>query len=345
MNTRTAVLLLAAILTAATPAVAREESLQDHAAKKIAEIGSDRFFTLSIENDLFGGGTDRNYTSGVRLTYFNLGTPMPAFAYSLDKYIPTFSINETTSVYYSFGQNLYTPSDITHTAQMPGDHPWAGFLYASAGLSTITKNHVDDLEATIGVVGPAALGEPTQKFIHHVVNSPQPQGWDNQLKNEPGLILSWQRRAPMLYHFKSRNWAGGAEPHFGITLGNIYTYTNAGISFRLTPFEGLLQDDPVRVRPAMPGTGAFVVPDNAFNWYLFAGADSRAVARNIFLDGNTFSKSYSVDKKPVVTDLTAGVAFTYGSTRVTYATVYRTREFYTQKDPDVFGTVSLGLRF
>jgi hypothetical protein len=36
---------------------------------------------------------------------------------------------------------------------------------------------------------------------------------------------------------------------------------------------------------------------------------------------------------------------TYDRVRITYTMVYRTKEFETQDDPDLFGAVSLGYRF
>ncbi len=325
---------------------ATEPTYRDSVPKNVLNTPEDSFLTFSVENDMLGGGTDRNYTSGVRLTYFNLGTRLPDFAYTLDEIIPTFSINETTSVYYSIGQNLYTPENITQTAQDLNDRPWAALLYASAGLTSITHNHIDDIEAAIGVVGPMAMGRQTQSFVHkHISNSPAPMGWDNQLKNEPALLLSWQRRWPERYGFEALGLSAGADPYLGVTAGNVYTYTSGGISFRLTPKNGIWQDNPARVRPAMPGGGAFVVPDSNFSWFLFGGAEGRAVARNIFLDGNTFRDSYSVDKKILVGDLTGGLALTYGPTRLSYALIYRTKEFTRQKNGDVFGSVSLGVRF
>ena len=82
----------------------------------------------------------------------------------------------------------------------------------------------------------------------------------------------------------------------------------------------------------------------AYNWG--EGNVGRAVARNIFLDGNTFADSDSVDKIPFVADLNAGLAITYGRVRTSYAIVYRTKEFHEQdSDGDVFGTITLGIRF
>jgi lipid A 3-O-deacylase len=323
-----------------------ETTLQGDLAREIAKLDDHRFLTLNVENDLFGGGTDHYYTSGVRLTYFDIGAETPEFFGNISRIFPTFTINDTTSISYSAGQNLFTPSDIRQAVQDPRDRPWGGFLYGSAGLTTITKNHVDQAEVTLGVVGPAALGEQTQRFIHkNISDSPEPQGWDNQLKNEPGIILAWQRLWPGLHSAQGFGLYAGTEPYVGLTVGNVYTYANAGLSLRLSPQAGRWQDDPPRVRPSMPGTGAFIVPDKTFSWYLFGGVETRAVARNIFLDGNTFTDSYSVDKLPLVADASAGLALTYGKARLSYSLIYRTDEFTTQEGNNIFAAVTLGYRY
>ncbi len=340
-------------LLAASPAMAedsfvdeaREQQFEKVVPRQLIDQDEKQFLTLSVDNDMFGGGTDQNYTSGVSLTYFDMGAEPPQLAHWLDEIVPTFAVNDATSVHYSIGQNLYTPEDIETDVQDPDDRPWAAFLYVSTGLTSVTNDHVDELEASVGVVGPAALGEPTQKFIHKMVDSPDPKGWDRQLKNEPGLILSWQRRWPEKWAVSGGNFVFSAMPHAGVTLGNIYTYANTGMTFRFSPRSDQYQDTPPRIRPSMPGTGVFYTEKNKLGWYLFAGVDGRAVARNIFLDGNTFTDSHSVDKNPLVADLNAGVALTYGPARISYSLNYRTKEFDTQDDPSVFGSINLGYRF
>ena len=307
-----------------------------------------QIITLVIENDSIGGrGTDENYTSGVSLSYFDISAKMPEIAYTIADYIPTFDINDSSSVFYSFGQNLYTPKDITQSTQDPNDRPWAAHLYASMGLVTVTGDHVDEVEVSLGVVGPWALGRQTQTFVHKYItpDSPDPKGWSNQLNNEPAFLLGWQRRYPSILKASAFGLSLGASPHYGVTLGNVYTFAGTGIGFRLAPAEDDWQDDPIRVRPAPPGTGFFERPADDWSWYLFAGIDGRAIARNIFLDGNTFSDSHSVDKKYFVMDANAGLALTYGQYRLSYSLIYRTKEFYGQENPSVFGALSFGYRF
>ena len=69
------------------------------------------------------------------------------------------------------------------------------------------------------------------------------------------------------------------------------------------------------------------------------------VGRNIFLDGNTFADSRSVDKIPVVADFQAGVAVTFQRFRVSYTQDFRSPEFHGQKGFDDFGSLALSLRF
>lgn len=322
---------------------------EDSAPPMPPRYGSDdKIITLVVENDSIGGGTDEHYTSGIRLTYFDVNAALPDVAYKLDNYIPTFQINKTSGVFYSLGQNLYTPEDITLPTQPADDRPWAAHLYGSMALVTTTNDHLDEVELSIGLVGPYALGEQTQKFIHkHVTTGASaPQGWGNQLKTEPTLGLGWVRRFPYYAEAEFSGLSLAASPYYGATIGNVHTYANTGMNIRLTPKANRWQDNPARVRPGLPGTGFFDIPDNGrIGWYLFAGVEGRAVARNIFLDGNTFRDSHSVDKNYGVADSNVGLALTYDQYRVSYTLVHRTREFKGQDDNTVFGTVSLGYRF
>ena len=101
---------------------------------------------------------------------------------------------------------------------------------------------------------------------------------------------------------------------------------------------------PPQTPPSVPGSG-FFIPLHCFGWYLFPGIEGRAVARNIFLDGNTFRDSRNVDKEPLVGDLQFGIAITWRNLRLGYTHVLRTREFKGQGDRrDDFGALSLSLQ-
>ena len=325
---------------------AAPNTIQSQLTERLNSSDDHNYLSFSFENDLIGGGKDENYTNGVRLTYFDIETTAPPIINKIAQAFPTFDINETTGTVFSIGQNLYTPSGITIRQNQNSDRPWAAWLYGSVGLTTITNDHLDELELTAGIVGPEALGEQTQKLVHrHISNSDIPKGWKNQLKLEPGVIISWRRRWPIWYAHQIGPLRLRLEPDVNISLGNIYTYTGTGLMISLVPHKDRLQDTPPRVRPAMPGTGFFDTPDHKFTWQLFAGLDGRTVARNIFLDGNTFEDSHSVDKKVQIGDANLGLAIGYSDYRLAYTLNYRTREFETQDDPSIFGSLTLTARF
>lgn len=347
--TRVLIFTIVGLCLWAQPSFAQDrQTVEEKIPRDIIYSAEDKVFTVVVENDIFGSkGTDEYYTSGVRLGYFDINADLPQAAYALDDVIPTFEMNETTSVFYSLGQNIYTPRDITRRTQAPNDRPWAAHLYGAMGLATITDNHMDQVELSLGIVGPAALGEQTQKFVHDYIatDGDDPKGWDNQLDNEPTIGIGWVRRYPQYMTARLGGVSLGVVPYFGATLGNAHTFAQTGFNLRLTPETEKWQDSPARVRPGLPGTGFFELPEKGWSWYLFAGLDGRAVARNIFLDGNTFRQSHSVNKKPFVMDANVGLALTYDQYRLSYTLVNRTREFDGQDDSTVFGAISFGYRF
>ena len=308
-----------------------------------ADGQSGGILSLNFENDLFYGN-DRNYTNGVRAAWLSGPDDTPDWAVRTAAWFPLFPERCCVRTEYAVGQNMYTPADISLSNPPPDDRPYAGWLYASIGVIAETDDRLDQLGLSIGVVGPASFAEQTQKFVHRHVGSPRPQGWDTQLDNEPGIVLTYQRS---WREFVSRTLITGLPyditPHVGGAFGNVFTYLDAGLMLRVG--QNLPLDyGPPRIQPSLPGSGFFLAGDR-FGWYLFAGVEGRAVAHNIFLDGNTFSDSRSVDKKPLVGDLQFGLALTWQDVRLSYTHVLRTAEFETQRGGDDFGALSLSVRF
>lgn len=298
--------------------------------------------TLVFENDLFYN-TDRHYTNGVRLSWMPRRDSTPGWALRIARLLPWFPTEGSVRHGYAFGQNMYTPRDIELVDPPRDDRPYAGWLYGAVGVGVETGRQLDQLGLMLGVVGPASLAEQSQKFIHKITGSDKPRGWDTQLENEPGIVLIYQRSWRGL---ATKTLAGSdldLTPHIGGALGNVFTYANAGLTLR---YGRRLPHDygPPRIQPGFPGS-AFFVPRGDFGWYLFAGLEGRAVARNIFLDGNTFRDSRSVDKKPFVGDVQFGLVLAWRTARMSYTHVLRTREFESQRERDDFGAIALSVQF
>lgn len=318
---------------------------------------SDSVFTVQLENDFFARATntDRHYTNGLRLAVdmplsddcVGLGKPAQGVAAWL---APGSTVRTIERIGYSLGQSMFTPDDTDTSELVLDDRPYAGWLYA--GLSYQATYDLwdgsamqDTLQVELGIVGPWALGEEAQNSYHRLINVDEVNGWDNQLRNEPGINLSLERkwRSAQAAAFAGTDLYVDAIPFVHGTVGNVFTLAGAGATFRLG--QGLGADfGPPRIRPGAPGSDGFA-PAGGFAWYLFAGGELQLVARNIFLDGNTFRDSHSVDSEPAVGDFQAGAALIFDSWRLTYTHVLRSPEFDEQNEWDQFGALSLSLRF
>jgi lipid A 3-O-deacylase len=314
----------------------------------IAHAGT---WTVNVENDRIAN-TDRHYSNGFRLGWVSDaedGSDIPILRDTLQLLYPLADVRNGR-LGLELGHNIYTPSDTERRTLIQDDRPYAGWLYLSASLNAETgqgfgehyTETLDTMALELGVVGPSALGRQVQNGFHKIINVASNKGWDNQLKDEPGINLigerKWRHRA-----LKLSNFEFDAIPHLGATLGNVYTHANGGATVR---FGQLLDTDygPPLIRPNASGFGA-LNPSDGVAWYLFAGVDGRAVARNTFLDGNTFRDSHSVDKKTLVGDFYTGIAIIYGSARIAFTHVMRSREFDQQPESDRFGAISLSVHF
>jgi hypothetical protein len=307
-------------------------------------------YTAQFENDRIAD-TDRHYTTGMRINWVSdRATDSPLWAKNLlDRIYPLADLR-AGRVGLALGHNVFTPENTATTALVTDDRPYAGWLYGgiSAHAETTrtiagrTLDTLDTVELNIGVVGPMALAEEVQNGFHELINVRRANGWRNQLRNEPAVMLIAERRwRPDPLNIGSV--AADIIPHMGVSLGNVMTLANAGATFRIG--QDLDVDfGPPHVRPTLSGLAA-VAGGTDFAWYLFAGAEGRYVAHNIFLDGNTFANSHSVDRIPLVADIQAGAAIVVNDIRLAFTHVFRTREFEGQRRSDRYGAISLSARF
>lgn len=303
-------------------------------------------FTFVTENDKYFAGTDRHYTNGLKLIWLGETTldRSQHFLQNVARFVPTLRDNAEHQRYkvgLSLGQNIYTPGDTEATVLLPRDRPYAGWLYGSMLLQAQERDGslLRVVELSVGVVGPSALGRQAQNGFHDLINVPHAQGWDNQLHDEPALMLSWERRYRLatLKTGGGRRWAD-AIGRGRLTLGNVHTHLAAGGLVRLG--WNLPRDFGTDlIRPAGGGM-ANAGSGRRFAAYSYLSAEVRAVGRNIFLDGNSWQASHSVRKRPVMADLSAGLVFAWPRFQLTYTQDYRTKEFYGQAKRDVFGSIA-----
>lgn len=322
-----------------------------------APAKSGRFAQFTFENDLLFS-TDRYYTDGVQAAWGGRNE-RPNFALAAIERVVCGKEdcgdgNRATTV-HKIGQLMYTPVDITVVAAQPNDRPWGGFLYYATESTYIhpAAGSTTTIGLQLGIVGPNAFTEQTQKFIHKTFSGRDPRGWDNQLGGEPGIGVSYWHEWRLM-NLQGKVGDGVAWIGAGGMVGNVFTYGQA--SFKVAFGRNI----PIVVGPQI-GTKAMPSPPvvtqgskgnmESFNgmkllahdgladpklvdtkdrfstclWlfsacYMFAAVDARGVARNLFLDGNTFrNNNGNIDKQFFVYDLTAGFRLRFGHQLASWA--------------------------
>lgn len=293
-----------------------------------AETYTDLFF-LEVRNDAFGVvSSDRHLTNAISLGYMT--EKIPEF---LNTY---FERNGQNLFSVSLNQNMYTPEDIEAEDLIKDDRPYAGWLFVRSSVSHREKNNLSLYGVEAGVVGPSALAEQAQTYVHKLTDSRDPRGWDNQLDNEFGMNV---------YHHRaqSQRWETGPFEqeivyHAGGSIGNVSTFAEVGSYYR---FGYNMPDDMIIGSKDEASWTLRKDPDykKPFAAYIFTHVNGRYVLRDIFLDGNTLQDSHSVNKKNFVASSTAGVIFEFRNFELGYTYTYTTEQFDGQDGGDVRGLV------
>lgn len=343
---------VAALSVATGRATADEADLRDDGAAQ-AFLDDPRYvITGVIENDRLGDGNDRFYTSGLSLQAL-----LPA------DHTP-FLQGDTAGLIFGDGarrlelsvnQILFTPEQLGPSEPVVDERPYGGFFYLGADVTTLRPNRSlygfealieDRAELQIGAVGgDASLGEGLQDAWHDVFGGASPDGYDNGLENEPGVNLILGRA------YRVYGDLGPLEteirPSGELSLGTVLTQASLGLEAR---FGEDLEYDLSRLdHRTGVGHGGYFGPQDGLAWSVAVGAQARAVPHNVFLDGNVFANGpadeIDIDTERFIFDAHLGAAIATGRVRVSYALVYRSKEYAEQEEPQLFGTLGLGVKF
>lgn len=297
---------------------------------------------ITWENDLYSNDDD-GYTNGFAVSWSNKNKNLPKYiSHNLDL-LPFFPKKEQYDILYSIGQKMFTPGNLEITTLQPNDIPYAGFLYGTLGVIAKDERNFDMLSLTLGLIGEASGAEQTQKFIHKVVGATDPKGWNHQLENELGVILSYDKAWLGLDKGEFFHKEYDITPHYNVSLGNVYTHLEAGIILR---FGGNLSaaQNVIMLPPRGFAYNGFSYK-NQLQYYCFFDVSARAVARNIFIDGSSFESSHNLDRKNIVGEAKLGFVTSYKNTQISYTYNLMTDEYKGQSGTEGFGSINLTFRY
>ena len=203
--------------------------------------------TLQLENDAVStlkGTSDKYYTSGIRLGWVSGTDQVPQFMQGIGRTLWGAGVQRIS---VDINQQIFTPQNTQISPPDPHDRPYAGYLNGTVSLIQDSDDWRSLLALSVGVIGPAALGEEVQNGFHSLIGDPSNKGWHYQLPNEPAFEIYSQRtwRLPVTTIGPLQV---DALPELTMGLGIVRDYVQTGGVLRIG--QGLGQRFRRRANPA-----------------------------------------------------------------------------------------------
>jgi lipid A 3-O-deacylase len=280
--------------------------------------------------------SDGEYTNGVRITT-ELGRA-PLWRRLVPQSPPCAAVAESkprcSSAQITVGQEMYTPAEDSQPYTYAGwrsQRPYAGWLYGNLTVRSVRRSTVRSIGVSLGVTGPPSLADDAQRRAHRLMwrYASVPVGWETQVRFEPGVIVSAHQRWLLFSGGIGRMRLIDAIVGAGGAIGNVTTQAQGEADLRVGanlshPWRRARRRGPVEILGTL-------------------GVRGRAVARNMFLDGNTLHPDHRVDRIPWVGDVHGSIGLRLGPLVLAYAVTEQSREYTTGPRRHTFGSLLAGI--
>ena len=301
-------------------------------------------FNISWDNDLLLG-LDEGYTNGIRLSYLSApasdskSRSAAAARHTAEELaaLPQIkSPGKDQALSLSLRQLMITPEDISREQPSFNDLPYAGYLSVSSTLWSWDTSIITGYGAHLGVVGPESGAEATQKWVHKLTGSEEPQGWDHQLGTDVvGGVQATHAR---------KFWESGQNEELeqqlawvsSAMLSSFRSHGRIGSVWRLG------ENLPINFIPDYAGTSSAIGMPSAINgaghgWSIFLGLGLEYVAYS-YLEDN--AEPYQFEQSPLLLQAGLGATWQWQNLQTAFILRATTGEEQSNKDDFSFGTIS-----
>lgn len=289
------------------------------------------------DNDFFnliGERTDRSYTNGTRIDFFQRCTsPQHKFLY---RKLPTAGDSSVNICGWSIAQLMATPEDITVSDFQEHDYRYAGALFVTHSFLSFnpSKKYSFQYEMLVGIRGPEAMAKETQTAIHKMIGSDEPLGWDNQLDTQLLINFTFTTEKNLLSYRRFLEVNYGAQARVGSLMDAVLLYPIIRVGKMSPYFEGFLNS-----KRSAPG--------NKMQYYLIIKPTASFIAYNAMLDGrraNATSKDREMSIANFVGDIQMGLVLSYGNIGISYL-LTRSSSYDEGLYEHRYGTVQINVRW
>lgn len=298
---------------------------------------------FNSENDSFlATGQDRYYTNGLFISFRSALNQKSRYDSAFVAANPNKNLSVKKIWSLSIGQQLFN----AQTGAVPDvtfvDRPFAAYLFVAGSLQFLdSEENSGKLTLQVGTIGPSALGEETQNFIHDTFGFYDINGWQYQVKDEIGVntILNLHY---LLKKSKDKKYEFSVPVE--ARLGNTYSGLKTGILFRA----GLLNPLYHSVATNSNVSTYKEANVNQKEFYFFAKPSLDLIVYDATFKGGLFRE----DKGPVtfkpnllVFSQEVGVAYTKNRWTADFSLIFKSKESKAMVNAHQYGSVNLYYRF
>ncbi len=288
-------------------------------------ISHNSYFRFHYDNDYFTK-TDEYYTQGISLEYVYPSIKKMLLVKLLWKPYQTYP-------QYGVGLNLfaYTPTSIQSDSILYGDRPFDANISFKTFLIQFDDVHRQEVSTafSIGIMGPAALGNEIQTGIHRWLKNPLPHGWQYQVQND--IIINYQLNYEKQLFSVRNNFLFNTTA--AAALGTLNDKLSGGFNFMAGSFNKRYSPVTRNKRKA--------------EYYLYGQSRIHLIGYDASMQGGLFNRknpyTISGDHVARVTfQADAGIIVNFKNLCLSYTQSFLTKEFRTGKYHR-WGGVSVGV--
>jgi lipid A 3-O-deacylase len=290
-------------------------------------------FGIQSDNDSYlGQGSDRYYTNGIYFYYRQ----------ALKTGDGSNLQNKVLGI--ELGQKMFNARSGYVRDATDIDRPFAAYSYLGTTLNLLYKNESTlKLGAQLGLIGPAAGGEPVQKLIHNTFGFYTLNGWQYQIRNDVELNLSAEYNKLLA----RASWIDLSLASYA-NLGTGFTGAGAGPLIRLGNFNQLFNSVSTQSTVSATEQTGLLHKHEIFFYYkpqANAVIYDATIQGGLFSSNNSNSQEITKPKNSFVFSQQVGVAFSTSRFTFDVAAIFHTREVKTMQQSHQWAAVTGVYRF
>lgn len=294
-------------------------------------------FSITAENDALvpirgsGGMSDDDYSHGTQLEW----------SYAPTDWIHPQEFRRAFGVY----QAMYTPKDVETMIPDQDERPWCGTLvfYAESAIygRSLLNHQYRETYVTrigIGVLGPSARSEDSQRVVHKALGCTEPLGWAEQFADEPMINIDHMRYMHLWRSHPVNGFSAAFDYVYGGVAGTTFLIGRTGAAAKF--------GYNVPRAATVPGIHTTDYRTEPMYAYLFTSGLGCLQLHNATLGDSIIRNRYGADYRdlePVYAEADCGIATGWHGFELSFSVNWRTSEFEDNSASDTaWGVIRLG---